>query len=165
MDIRSRLKLFIDSKSITRYKFYKDLDLSNGFLDKEGAIGSDKCEKICSKYPDLSLEWLITGKGNMVQNNALEQPFTSAYLAQNSLLANNDTILLLKEQLIENKKLNREIGALESSITVLKQRIKEISEHSDRAMATLESSEISAHDKAKLLVHLKNVERLLSDYA
>lgn len=46
-------------------KFYKDTGLSNRYLDKEGAIGSDKCELIGSYFPDLNLEWLLTGKGSM----------------------------------------------------------------------------------------------------
>jgi phage repressor protein C with HTH and peptisase S24 domain len=43
--------------------------VSNGFLDKAGTNGADKCEIICYQYPDINLEWLITGKGEMLKPN------------------------------------------------------------------------------------------------
>lgn len=67
MSIRSRIISYLDLKGITRYKFYKTTGLSNGFLDKEGAINSDNCEKICYMYPDMNPEWLLTGRGEMLR--------------------------------------------------------------------------------------------------
>lgn len=67
--IKERILKYIDSKSITRYHFYKITGISNGFLDKDGAIGSDKCEKIISCFPDLDPEWLVTGKGEMIRTS------------------------------------------------------------------------------------------------
>jgi phage repressor protein C with HTH and peptisase S24 domain len=67
MNIRTRILKYIDYKGITKYKFCKDLGLSNGFLDKDGTIGADKCEKISYQYPDINIEWLITGNGNMLK--------------------------------------------------------------------------------------------------
>lgn len=63
-----RLKQFVDYKHISKYKFYKDTGFSNGYLDKNSSIGSDKCEIISSCFPDLSIDWLITGKGNMLKS-------------------------------------------------------------------------------------------------
>ena len=59
----------IEYQGDTKYKFYKKTGLSNGFLDKNRNIGSDKCEIISVYYPNLSLEWLITGKGDMEKPN------------------------------------------------------------------------------------------------
>lgn len=67
MSVKTRILQYIESKDISKYQFYKDTGIANGFLDKEGNIGSDKCEIIYSHYPDISLEWLITGKGNMLK--------------------------------------------------------------------------------------------------
>jgi hypothetical protein len=66
MNIRARILQYIEFKGISKYKFYQETGFSNGFLDKDGAIGTDKCEKIRYQYPDLSLEWLITGNGEML---------------------------------------------------------------------------------------------------
>jgi phage repressor protein C with HTH and peptisase S24 domain len=64
-----RLIKYIEYQGDTKYKFYKKTGLSNGFLDKNRSIGSDKCEIISVCYPDLSLEWLITGNGSMIKPN------------------------------------------------------------------------------------------------
>lgn len=69
MTARKRILEYIDLKGITKYKFYKDVGLSNGYLDKEGNIGSDICEKISYQYDDLDLTWLITGKGSMLKSS------------------------------------------------------------------------------------------------
>lgn len=66
MNINDRLLKFIDLKSISKREFYLKTGLSNGFLDKSSNIGSDKVEKIISIYPELSLEWLMLGKGDMI---------------------------------------------------------------------------------------------------
>ena len=57
---------YLENKGISKYKFYKDNGISNGFLDKEGSIRSDICEKISYQYEDINLIWLITGKGEML---------------------------------------------------------------------------------------------------
>lgn len=67
MTIRSRILDFLEFKGLSRYRFYKLTDLSNGFLDKEGAINSDNCEKICNVFPEINLEWLVLGKGEMIR--------------------------------------------------------------------------------------------------
>ena len=41
---------YLDLKGVSKYKFYKDNDISNGFLDKEGSIRSEIYEKINKKY-------------------------------------------------------------------------------------------------------------------
>lgn len=72
MTARKRILEYIDSKGITKYKFYKDVGLSNGYLDKDGNVGSDICEKISYQYEDLDLTWLITGKGSMMKSQSNE---------------------------------------------------------------------------------------------
>tara|TARA_R110002111_G_scaffold5920_9_gene27426 strand:+ start:2382 stop:3038 length:657 start_codon:yes stop_codon:yes gene_type:complete len=67
--IQQRIIQFIDYKGISKYKFYKKTGLSNGFLDKKGTIGADKCEIIYSYFPEINLEWLLTGKGSMLKIN------------------------------------------------------------------------------------------------
>jgi len=69
-----RLKEYIDCKGITVAAFERSVGMSNASfgksLKKKGAIGSDKIENILSVYSDLSSEWLLTGKGSMLKNDA-----------------------------------------------------------------------------------------------
>lgn len=67
-----RLRQFIDYKKISKYQFYKKTGLANGYLDRTGSIGSDKCEIIIEQYPELSLEWLVLGRGNMLHGDAIQ---------------------------------------------------------------------------------------------
>jgi len=106
MEIRKRILKYIDSKGISKYKFYQEIGVANGFLDKDGAIGSDKCEKISYQYPDLSLEWLITGKGEMLK---IEEPASK----ENPM--NEELLRRLFEKDDEIKELKREIKMLQSS--------------------------------------------------
>ncbi|RHJ81202.1 S24 family peptidase [Parabacteroides sp. AM08-6] len=62
-----RVQQFIETKGISKYRFYQESGLSNGSLDKGENIGSDKCEKILYVYPELNPDWLITGRGSMLK--------------------------------------------------------------------------------------------------
>ncbi|MDD3078042.1 MAG: hypothetical protein PHH37_02915 [Paludibacter sp.] len=74
MSIRKRIIEYLRYKQISKYKFYKETGISNGFLDKDGAIGSDKCEIICSQYTDLNPEWLFLGTGKMLKPSSTSLP-------------------------------------------------------------------------------------------
>ena len=69
MSIQERILQYIDLKKITPYKFCKDLGLSMGYLDKRGAIGTDKYLKIIECFTDINPEWLLNGDGEMLKNN------------------------------------------------------------------------------------------------
>jgi hypothetical protein len=69
MKSSDRILQFISYKGISKREFYANTGLSNGFLDKASSIGSDKLEKIISAYPDLSLLFVVTGKGGMLNNS------------------------------------------------------------------------------------------------
>lgn len=62
----SRIIDFLTVKGESKADFYKKTKLSNGYLDKVKELGADKIEIIISKYRDLNLDWLITGKGDMM---------------------------------------------------------------------------------------------------
>ncbi len=69
LKITDRISQVIDIKGITKYKFHKDLGLSNGFLDKSRDIGTDKYANILEYLPDVNSEWLLTGKGEMLKSD------------------------------------------------------------------------------------------------
>lgn len=63
----ARMLDFIDKNKIKKSEFYLKTGFSNGYLDKVKEIGSDKLEIILSKFSTINIEWLITGKGEMVK--------------------------------------------------------------------------------------------------
>lgn len=70
--ITDRILQIIEYKGITKSRFYKDTQLSNGFLDKVKDIGVSKIEYILNAYPDVNPEWLVTGKGSMLKDAPVE---------------------------------------------------------------------------------------------
>lgn len=66
--IVDRIFQIIDYKGITKTNFYREVGLSNGFLDKVKDVGASKLELILKKYSEINPEWLITGNGEMLKN-------------------------------------------------------------------------------------------------
>jgi hypothetical protein len=104
--IRKRILQYLELKGISKYKFYQVTGLSNGFLDKEGAIGSDKCEKICYEYPDINPVWLFIGKGSMLIDSTpvstLEEP-REQYGNTNELLKEKMAFLIEQVEFYKSK--------------------------------------------------------------
>lgn len=67
--VRDRLIYFIRSKGLSFRDFERSIGVANGYVRNiSRSIQPDKIEKISQIYPDLSIEWLITGKGTMNGN-------------------------------------------------------------------------------------------------
>lgn len=71
--MRKRILNYLEYMGITKYRFYKETGLSNGYLDKDSDIALDSYEKISSHYPDLNMEWVRTGEGEMLKPTAVQQ--------------------------------------------------------------------------------------------
>lgn len=67
--IKDRLLQYINFKCITKAFFEKSIYASNGYINNVKTLGSDKLEDILNKYPDLNIEWLLTGNGNMIKES------------------------------------------------------------------------------------------------
>lgn len=74
---KGRLLKYLEYKGVCKAAFYKVTRLSNGFLDKNNNISSNNVEIIISCYPDINLEWLITGQGEMINTiSDIDSKFT-----------------------------------------------------------------------------------------
>ena len=70
--IKERILLFCEFKGIKKELFFKELGFSYANfkgIQKKSALNSDAIDKIISKYSELSLSWLITGNGDMINKN------------------------------------------------------------------------------------------------
>jgi predicted ribosome quality control (RQC) complex YloA/Tae2 family protein len=66
MNVKERLKKFIKSIDMTTTAFEESLNVANGYINSiSKSIGIDKVAIILEKYPNLNLEWLFTGRGEM----------------------------------------------------------------------------------------------------
>ena len=72
--VKQRLTNFIKSKGISTREFERSIDVSNGYVSKiTGTIGADKLHRISVEYPDLNVEWLMVGVGEML-NDVKSEP-------------------------------------------------------------------------------------------
>lgn len=70
-DLKDRFQQISDYKDISIRKLEEFFSLNRGNISNisvNGAIGSDKLAKIIDKIPEISIEWLLTGKGEMLKS-------------------------------------------------------------------------------------------------
>lgn len=70
MSDKDRIKKYLECKGISKNKFYARTGLSIGFLDSGSSLGVDKARIIINTYPDINLNWLILGEGEMLRTDA-----------------------------------------------------------------------------------------------
>jgi hypothetical protein len=67
--MKERLIEFLKTINLGQRKFEENCGLSNGFVDKVGdAIREKNLQKISNVYPELNIDWLKTGAGEMLKN-------------------------------------------------------------------------------------------------
>ena len=76
MGVKERLLLFLKSNSISKNSFYKEINVSNGYLDKQSAVNSDVLARIIKKYNELNYKWLLLGEGEMIETPNQADSFT-----------------------------------------------------------------------------------------
>ncbi len=71
MRLIDRLYQYLNYQAMSAYAFEHHCELSNGYLGKQfkgkGNIGSAILIKVEEKFPDLNIQWLVTGKGKMIR--------------------------------------------------------------------------------------------------
>lgn len=73
MNVKERLKKFIESKNITVSAFEGAIGASNGYVNSiYKSVGLDKLLAIVEKFPDLNLNWLISGEGPMLLTDVVK---------------------------------------------------------------------------------------------
>lgn len=70
---KERILYFIESVGISQKDFLTNTGIKRGFLDGDklkATVNDLFIAKIIAEYPDLNIEWLITGKGEMTKTTA-----------------------------------------------------------------------------------------------
>ena len=69
MTIKEKIQKYIDYKGISVYRLEAEAGLSKGYWGKTKSISADIAMKISRVYGDISTEWLLRDKGEMIKNN------------------------------------------------------------------------------------------------
>lgn len=68
MTVKDRIKEFCKSENISISAFEDTIRVSNGYVNSiSKSIGIDKLNTMLEIYPNINLEWLLTGKGKMLK--------------------------------------------------------------------------------------------------
>lgn len=110
--VKDRIKLFVKQIGITVQDFEKSIFVSNGYVNSiSKSIGIDKIELIIEKYPNLNIEWVLIGKGEMVKGETEKEKYgvdiTPLLDRIEKLSAEN---ALLKKENEELKESNKKTG-------------------------------------------------------
>ena len=134
---KQRILYFIEKKNITKSVFYEKTDIKRGLLDKDkldATVSDVYIAKILASFPDLNIEWLITGQGEMLKHP--DAPTT------HDTLQTTDPIVSYLERVIKEKDYKIEQQAQEIG------RLREINEN----------LEVDNQELRKVIVQLRSAE-------
>jgi len=70
--VKQRLLQFIKTIGITQKAFEDTIDAGQGYINNiSKSIGFEKLNAIKLSYPQLNIEWLLTGAGNMLDGKMI----------------------------------------------------------------------------------------------
>ena len=79
--MNQRLQQFLDAENISPSAFADNMEITRAsvshLLSGRNRPGFDFLERLSYRYPDLSLEWLITGHGRMYKEQEEKVPEAS----------------------------------------------------------------------------------------
>ena len=130
MRLIERLQDYLVQSNITAYAFEHTCGLSNGYLGKQlkgkGAVGSDILERIKENYTDLSIVWLVTGRGKMfvtIPDNSSNVYTTELEEEQKLYFTSKDEVIKLLNR--QQARLEGIIADKEKIITLLENQLQQ----------------------------------------
>lgn len=64
--IKQNILLYLAQKGVSPYEFYKESGVTRGILQQNNGISEDNIARFLAYASDVSVEWLITGRGEML---------------------------------------------------------------------------------------------------
>lgn len=65
--IKQNILLYLSQKGISDYEFYKKSGVTRGILTQNNGIREDNLARFLDYAPDVNLEWLLKGEGDMLK--------------------------------------------------------------------------------------------------
>ena len=125
--VKERLRLFLKNKKITGSDFCKSIDVSSGFIaGMRESIQPDKLKSIAINYPDLNIEWLLTGLGAMFKSDSASSNVQTGTINTNHQGTFHDVSTSIggySKLEEENEKLRKEVEELRAKVTTLQNQL------------------------------------------
>ncbi len=100
--VKRRILYFIDNLSISKREFYSKTGISRGTLESNTGITEDTMAKFIATYPEVSLDWLILGEGEIVRRSAPSPEERDIMELSRKLVEAKDEIIELQKAHIES---------------------------------------------------------------
>ncbi len=132
--IKQRILYFVEKLGISKRDFYAKIGVSRGTLESKTGITEDVITKFYTAYPNINIEWLMTGNGDMY------------------LETNNFATMQEKEQKIDDKnassveiitELVSTIQAQAEEIGRLKERISQLEREKGKDVSDAQTSGVA----------------------
>ena len=68
--IKKNILQYIEYKGISKYKFYQETGITRGVLDQNNGMSEENTARFIAQYPEVSTDWLLTGKGAMLRGQS-----------------------------------------------------------------------------------------------
>ncbi|MDD2675648.1 MAG: hypothetical protein PHF81_12290 [Flavobacterium sp.] len=122
--IKQNILRYLDFIGVTQYKFHQKTGITRGVLVQNNGMSEENTARFLAHYEDVNVEWLLTGKGEMLKNGAEKQPEPSNFREQ---LDDKNALLKIYREKIqdlekENAKLKKEKAASEYNLHVAEPR-------------------------------------------
>lgn len=92
MDVKSRLKKFLQHESLGQKAFEEYCGLANGYVNNiRRSITPSKLQQIALRFPQLNTGWLLTGEGEMLKTQSANSVVTGVVSGNgNQIVAGNN---------------------------------------------------------------------------
>lgn len=155
MEIKDRIKQIIEVLGVKTASFEKAIGVANSYLRNVKNVSAETCKSIVEVYPQISLDWLITGNGEMFCQETPAQPSISVHDVTNGgMVTQGNQSPILKFEI--DKELVEDFD-IEDNVVCKKhyKRLKSLLEKANREIARLEGK-VEEQDKfIKMLLDRK----------
>lgn len=101
MSIIDRIKQFAEYEKVSIRRFCEITGIANGAFTRAKGVGSENLLRIHYAFPDINLEWLITGQGSMLKSAI---PVADNKFAMELIEKKDETIKKLERTIWEQEK-------------------------------------------------------------
>ncbi|MFV0398810.1 MAG: S24 family peptidase [Bacteroidales bacterium] len=69
--IKQNILTYLEKHGISQYEFHKLTGITRGILGQNNGISEENVMKFLAYYTDVNIEWLLTGKGQMIKSKGI----------------------------------------------------------------------------------------------
>lgn len=114
--IKQRILLFLSDRGVTPYEFYKNTGVTRGILTQNNGISEDNISRFLAYFPEVNIEWLMTGKGEMLKTKHTPE----------ALIPENEPIPSNKDNKNEVTKQDFSVSIIERLLATIQEQAEEI---------------------------------------